>query len=436
MIYNDRILISTIKNMKKSISFTLILLLVFTRISLSQNTQVTDMVNKDSVNLDKKIVPDMDRKEQVVLYTGQDLVEDSFKGSWPMFGTNMRMKIGGYVQTNLLYDFSGTLDPTQFLMSTIPVEGQPEYGGRSYMNFYAKDSRFNIDVRRTVGKVPLKLFLEGDFFSSGSQLRLRHAYIVAGDFIVGQTWTTLSVMESLPYLIDFAAGDALFGGRTPQIRYQKKLSDQLQFAVAVENIPFLGIENPDTLPGSAIYTVPLIPVRFDYSWETGLLAIGASVGVLGWNGGATGPNPNALQTSIVVAGRQYIGKVTYFTWNVSYGQASGENIMAFAGSDANAVLTADGELERIPSFAIVLGAKHSWTKTLSSNISYAYGWLQVPATRDPYALQDGGIGHVNLIYSPFDYFSTGVEYMWGAQRTSNDAFGRASRIQMMAKFSF
>lgn len=422
--------------MKRSIPLSLLFILGFTGFSLAQIIQPADTTMTDSINLNKKIVPESDRKEQVVLYTGEDLVEDAFIGSWPMFGSGLRMKIGGYVKTDLVYDFSGTLDPTQFLMSTIPVEGQAEHGGRGYMSFFAREPRFNIDVRRTQGKVPLKLFLEGDFFSPGNQFRLRHAYIVVGDFIVGQTWTTLSVLESLPIMIDFASGDALFGGRTAQLKYQKKLSDQLRFMVAIENIPFLGIENSNNLPGRAIYQLPLLPVRLDYSWQTGLLAVGASVGMLGWNGGNDGPNPNAFQTSVVVAGRQYIGKVTFITWNLSYGQASGENIMAFAGSNANAVLTADGQLDRIPSFAVVLGAKHSWTDKLSSNISYAYGWLQVPASRDPFALQDGGIGHVNLIYSPLDYLSTGVEFMWGARRATNDALGRANRLQMMAKFSF
>lgn len=422
--------------MKKRIFLSLLFILAITGYNNAQVLQPADTIMRDSVNLDKKIVPDSDRKEQDVLYTGSDLVEDSFRGSWPMFGSVLRMKIGGYVKTDLVFDFDGTLDPTQFLMSTIPVEGQPEFGGRGYSNFFARETRFNIDVRRTVGKVPLKLFVEGDFFSSGDQLRLRHAYIVAGDFIVGQTWTTLSVLESLPIMIDFAAGDALFGGRTAQLRYQKKLSDKLTLAVAIENIPFLGIENPNNLPGRAIYQFPLIPARLDYSWNTGMLAVGASVGILGWSGGSDGPNPNTMQVSAVVAGRQYIGKVTYVSWNLSFGQGSGENIMAFAGSNANAVLTADGDLERIPSYAVVLGAKHSWNKKLASNFSYAYGWLQVPDTREPFALQKGGIGHVNLIYSPLDYFSTGVEYMWGARRATNDALGTASRLQMMAKFSF
>ena len=76
--------------------------------------------------------------------------------------------------------------------------------------------------------------VEGDFFSDANQFRLRHAYLVAGDFIIGQTWTTLTVLEALPNIIDFAAGDALFGGRTAQIRYQKNLNNKYELAIGLE----------------------------------------------------------------------------------------------------------------------------------------------------------------------------------------------------------
>ena len=70
------------------ISFLLILILSISDHTYAQNVQDADSVRRDSINLNKKIVPESDRKEQVVLYTGDDLVEDSFKGSWPMFRNN------------------------------------------------------------------------------------------------------------------------------------------------------------------------------------------------------------------------------------------------------------------------------------------------------------------------------------------------------------
>ena len=62
------------------------------------------------------------------------------------------------------------------------------------------------------GKLSFQAFVEADFFSDGSRFRLRHAYITAVDFIIGQTCTTLSFLESMAFMIDFAAGDALFWG--------------------------------------------------------------------------------------------------------------------------------------------------------------------------------------------------------------------------------
>ena len=79
---------------------------------------------------------------------------------------------------------------------------------------------------------------------------------------------------------------------------------------------------------------------------------------------------------------------------------------------------------------------HKWSPKLESNFNYAYGWLDAPPSRAPFALKRGGIGHLNLIYAFGKNFSTGIEYMWGAQRTGNDAYGNASRVQTMAKFDF
>ena len=174
----------------------------------------------DTTKSEMLVIPDAELREPQQVLTGNELVEDSFPSSWPMFGSEFRMKIGGRVKLDMLYDFNGTNDRYQFLISGIPVEGSPEYANRGYFNMFARESRFNVDMRRvTPGKVPLKIFIEADFWSSTGSfpLRLRHAYIVAGNWIFGQTWTTTSIMESIPNLIDFAAGDALYGGRAAQI---------------------------------------------------------------------------------------------------------------------------------------------------------------------------------------------------------------------------
>lgn len=373
------------------------------------------------------------------LLTRDQLISDEFPGSWPMFGSDMRMKIGGYLKTDFVADFDGTRDPTQFLMRTIPVEGEPDYGGDAYVDFFAKETRFNLDIRRVIpGSVPLRGFIEGDFFTDGNRFRLRHAYITAGNFIVGQTWTTLSFLEALPFMIDFAAGDALFGGRAAQVRYQHVVNDRWKVSLALEELQFLGIENPNDLPGKATTQWPLVALRADYRYDSGVVFLGSSIGQLHWDGAANEPSDSAIQLSLVAAGRQNLGDRAFATWQLSYSEGGGENIMAFAGTDANAVLDANGNLETFPSFSALLGFGYDWTPTLSSNASYAYGWLDTPDTRAPFALKRGGVGHVNLIWEPNNnkHFSTGAEFMWGKIRVQNDATGDATRLQLMAKFEF
>lgn len=412
----------------------LLILLITFQIAFEVYGQVEPSMDSIQSQL---VIQNRDLKEGILKTASEGFSSTDFPGSLPMFGTDLRIKIGGYLKADLLYDFDGTRDKSQFLMSTIPVEGEPEYGKEGYTYFLAKETRVNIDIRRFAkDKIPLQLFVEGDFFTDGNQFRLRHAYITAGDFIIGQTWTTLSFLESMAFMIDFAAGDALFGGRSVQIRYQNQLSEKIKIAVGLEYLGALGIENSNNLDGQANIQLPLLALRMDYRWKTGVLFLGTSAAQLRWDGGSTEPSDQTLQWDFVIAGRQYLGENNYFTFNFSYGDASGENIIAFAGSHANAVLNAEGKLESMLAKSIMAGFMHRWNPSLESNFNYAYGWLDAPDSRAPYALKRGGIGHLNLVYHFDKNFSIGIEYMWGAQRTSNDAFGNAGRLQTMAKFEF
>ena len=392
----------------------------------------------DSINLAENITPRGDVREKHPIVTANDLVNTDFKGSWPMFGTDLRMKIGGYVKADFVYDINGTRDRSQFLMSTIPVEGEPDFGGNGYISFFAKETRFNIDIRALDGKVPVRAFIEGDFFGTGSNpFRLRHAYISAGNFTIGQYWTTLTFLESLPFLIDFAAGDALFGGRSVQIRYEHEINEKWAISGGIEQLPSQGIQNPNGLEGESSARLPLLAAKGEFRNKKTALFFGASGAQLRWDGGPENPSPTALQFNVVFAGRQYLGERNYLTWNFSFGTGSGENILSFIGSDANAVLTTENNLETMRATSALVGFNHKWSENLSSNFSYAYGWLiDIPDEREPFSLKDGGIGHLNLIWQITKYLSSGVEYIWGAQRTSNEAFGAANRIQFMTKFDF
>lgn len=394
-------------------------------------------VSSDSLPSSVLHIPKSDMRESQVLLTGKDLVSDDFPDSWPIFGTEYRMKIGGWVKMDLLYDVNGTGDRYQFLMSQIPVEGSEEYANRGYFNMFARESRFNVDMRRvTPGKLPLQIFIEGDFWSSSSSsfFRLRHAYIVAGNFVFGQNWSTTSLLESIPYLIDFAAGDALYGTRTTQLKYQKRVNDHWKWALALEMKDYLGIDNSYDLPGEASLGLPALAGRVDYTWHTGIVALGIDIAQLRWDGGdslyATPP-----QIAAVIGGRQYIGK-DYLTFNVSYGLGSGDNIMALTGSNSNATLTQDGELKTIDAITTVLGYNRKWTDKFSNTVQIAYQAIGSSEYRAPESMKAGVMTHVNALYQVTKRLVLGIEYMYGQRRNKNNDYGDAQRFHAMAKFDF
>lgn len=262
----------------------------------------------DTTKSEMLVIPDVEMREPHQVLTGDELVEENFPASWPMFGSEYRMKIGGRVKLDMLYDFNGSNDRYQFLISGIPVEGSPEYANRGYFNMFARESRFNIDMRRaTPGKVPLQIFIEADFWSSTDSFpfRLRHAYIIVGNWIFGQTWTTTSIMESIPNLIDFAAGDALYGGRAAQLKYQNRINDKWKWALGLEMMDYIGIDNPFDLPGRSSLGLPALAGRIDYSWKTGMVALGVNLAQMRWDGGDS-VYTTAMQLAAVIGGRQYI----------------------------------------------------------------------------------------------------------------------------------
>ena len=51
----------------------------------------------DTTDSQMLVIPDAELREPHQVLTGNELVEESFPASWPMFGSEFRMKIGGLI---------------------------------------------------------------------------------------------------------------------------------------------------------------------------------------------------------------------------------------------------------------------------------------------------------------------------------------------------
>ena len=103
---------------------------------------------------------------------------------------------------------------------TIAVDGSE--GGNSQL--HARETRLFLDMRGPVEGKELRMYVETDFYGSGSVLRLRHAYGSYGGLLAGQTWSTVVDENNMPNTIDFESPMAFPSIRQAQVRWTQKLS--------------------------------------------------------------------------------------------------------------------------------------------------------------------------------------------------------------------
>ena len=140
-------------------------------------------------------------------------------------------KVGGRIKLDIIRDFDPIGSEDTFDPRTIPVDGSE--GTNS--NLIAKETRLFLDMRGPVEGKELQMYVETDFYGSGSVLRLRQAYGRYGGLLAGQAWSTFVDDNNFPNTIDFESPMAFPSIRQAQLRWTQKLSAKVSWSAAVED---------------------------------------------------------------------------------------------------------------------------------------------------------------------------------------------------------
>jgi len=433
------------------ICFFLIVFFTF-QISFSQESDQISKKESEAVQIDTiasgmqgSINPMTDNTE---VLTGTQLLDKSFPSSIPLFGSNVRMKIGGYVKTDLIKDFDYVADRYEFELGSIAVEGSPERELGGVSTFHVKQTRLNFDFRSKAkwknGKeFPMQVFLEVDWFFDSDDFRLvprmRHAYGVIGRLLIGRTWTNSGDLSTLPGTIDFAGGDALYGGRVAQIRWQDSFGKNFTYAVAIEETGGQ-IDNPNDLEGEFRPQWPNLAGNIRYKTSNGSsFQLGLDLFAHTWRGPETVPNETKAGYAITGSGRFAFKLSQYqdaFVYGAGFGTGQGHRIIALSwDGKASGVITDDG-LNLSPAWFGYAGFNHYWSKSFNSTFSTAWAETDLSPDQAGSTIKRAGSFHANLIWFPYPRISTGIEYMWGVRENNDGIEGTATRIQFMAKFKF
>ncbi len=424
----------------------------------AMNAQISQIEQTTTTALqegDNRFLERLDYLEQRLNDEPEDplaaLADPAFPGSWRIPGTNAAMRIGGYVKLNIINSFDPLLPRDRFIVGGIPPKGNVVEGAEKGAVLTVQQSRVNLDLRDNTEKGMLRAFVEGDFAGNGETFRLRHAFGQFGQFLAGQTWSTLMDQSSRPEELDFEGINGMVNVRQPQIRYFPRIGRNLNLRVALED------PSPDITGGEGATTLWDVIVSLD--WSRSDLLLGEFFD--GWTMRSAFISrqikARPLDESSVekAGGWGFTGSGTIpikilderdkFFWQLTYGKGIGRYINdlgTIGGSDA--IVAPDGSLKALPVFAGYLSYQHWWSERWRSNATFS--WVKVDAfgfqSSEEYLEQFGAPyertlrATANLLFNPVPRLELGAEILWGERKNADGTRGSASQLQVSARYLY
>lgn len=344
--------------------------------------------------------------------------------------------IYGYARLNASYDIDEDISRAtgtrsgDFSKVNTGAEEDNEISG----HFGADAVQSRIGVRTTLPN-DVTVTIEGDFRTSTSTVRLRHAFGQYKNWLMGQTWSNHTAFTGATSVLEFdgVAGNAGLYSRSAQVRYTTGgLSLSAEDSKASITDGSSSVDTKQTIPTfTARYTGVAGPLAFTTS---------ALVQQVGYD---TGTEDDAALGFAVFGSAKFIvtdtvsiqGNVNYTEGANGYLWRSGTN---YYGEDA--YLDASGNVETITGYSANIGAS---IKAGPGAFNVVYGFATMDwddAVDDGLAVGDkhetNTNAFVNYQWSPVENVGFGVQYGYYQVEKVNGDDGDASRVMFAAQYDF
>lgn len=344
------------------------------------------------------------------------------KGFKWQFG-DTTVKFGGYVKVDLIHDFDEIGSTDSFDPRTIPTDGSDGTNTR----MHARQSRLNLDVVKPTSTVPMRFFVEGDFFGDGNAFRLRHAYAEMHGVLGGQTWTTFMDEGGMPETLDFESPIGFPQIRQAQIRYTKKLEDGDSYAFSVED-PASKILPPTGVLGEQEETLPDVTAHYIWKHSRG------HVQVSGFGGMAAFQPDVGSDDTVPLWGVNVSTKIeTYEKDNAILQFTYGDGVGRYRGG-TTAAPDSSGDLEAVTTTAAMASYQHHWSEKYRSNLMYSWVDGDIPSGAPTTSSETLQYVAANFIYQFADRAWTGIEYLYGSNDALDGSDGDANRVQISIRY--
>ncbi len=382
-------------------------------------TPTTEIVTQDSVEQKREDSP-LDITSDRGLY----IISDEGK---------LQMRILGSIRFSAYYDNKNLLNKNTFSTYDIPT-GNQAYKVPNYFNSL-NFSRIGFEITRKTAGGDFFIRLETDFAGPENNYRIRHAYGQYRNFLIGQSWSLLSNVTSLPATVDPNGPVGTITSRTPQIRFSSSISGRLLYAVAVEySLP--DYISSDTINITFVQTIPNLTARINGDGKLGSLQLSGIIAPI------TGIDPNGNRDTSFGFGTSLSGTLKLhrsdqLLFQATYGKAINHFMNPFQrkGQDMAynpETLTFNG-LHTAGGF---LSYGHIWPKDISSYLSFGIASIinRSYQTEDSFNYSYSFSG--NAFWKIVEGMRVGLEYLYGRRYNIDDSSGKASRIWALFYYDF
>lgn len=332
----------------------------------------------------------------------------------PIPGTGVWLHVGGFAHLDVIYDFNAIGAKGNFAVGTIPYNAGPTEN----LFFQLNTSRLRFDAASMTKLGKAQASIEFDFFTSTGAPRIRHAYGELGRVLAGQTWSTFTDIDCLPYLIDFESPATFITRRQPMVRYTHPLDEGLALSVAAEYPNFvLDPGSGDLVPGAFEIRAPDGVVRLTLNRGPLLLSASGVVRYLRYRETA------GLLTEALGIGGVLMLRVKPSEHLTLWAEAvGGQGMGGYRGAPDLAVDRAN-VLRAVPLVGGMVGLTAHWLPNLRSTGLVSVGGTPMPVSTAQEETRLVLYSALNLQWFPVERVMVGLEGLFG-QRSGSLAGGQ------------
>jgi hypothetical protein len=404
-------------------------------------------------------------RNQVDAQAKEVVVAGDLPNSFRVPGSETSVHLYGIAELNVTHDFKGYNGDNDYasFVPYAPLNNSSDGDRKGSTSFHTRTSRIGIEAATPSSFGLITGKLEGDFNNDAKSpttgytsnvgteqatnsynFRLRHAYVQAGSWVIGQTWTTFMDMDAAPETVDFNGPVGTTSMRQAQIRYSYRTPTIGNYTAALENNDSYVLSPTGSTYNfnKAISRTPDVVLRWDRAADWGTLSARAvtqeislkdadtTTSTRGWGFGtsATVKMFGDDLLSLNLTGGDGIGR--YFNYIEGAGYDSTQN-----------------KIVRERTVGTVLGYQHKFNEEYRLDFAYGYqrsltnnftDWARANGLDSGrYAMnRDVWQGHIGGFWNPTKVIEIGVEAIYGQRKTLANEKGDVSRINFLTRYYF